>query len=77
MLPTALREGDEGATVSVWKTGPLGVYLTLPREVLARSSAEGQPIEVARLPLAPTALRPDAAAVERLADRLASAERPS
>jgi hypothetical protein len=30
VLPTALREGDEGATVSVWKTEPLGEDEILP-----------------------------------------------
>jgi AraC family transcriptional regulator len=30
VLPTALREGDVGATVSVWKSGPLGEYEIQP-----------------------------------------------
>jgi len=30
VLPTALREADEGATVSVWSTGPLGEYEISP-----------------------------------------------
>ena len=30
VLPMALREGDEGATISVWRTGPLGEYEILP-----------------------------------------------
>ena len=32
VLPTALREADEGATVSVWSTGPLGEYEISPMQ---------------------------------------------
>jgi acetolactate synthase-1/2/3 large subunit len=55
-------------------TPPRGpVYLTLPREVLAAGAAESQP-GVRRSP--PAGAHPDPAAIEQLANWLASAEHP-
>src|SRR5439155_10739720 len=63
--------------LSVAAMEPKGpVYLTLPREVLARAAAEGASIERERLPLLPTPPRADSRAVDFLAERLASATMP-
>ncbi len=77
-----LRDGLQVEAVvdralGVAASAPRGpVYLTLPREVLARPAAEGMAIELGRAPELPSPARPDADAVARLADRLAAAALP-
>jgi acetolactate synthase I/II/III large subunit len=74
-----LRDGVQVAAVldraiDLAMTAPRGpVYLTLPREVLARSAPEGVP---PRDTATPTDAGPSAAAVEQLADLLAGARFP-
>jgi acetolactate synthase-1/2/3 large subunit len=74
-----LRDGVQVAAVvdraiDMAMTAPRGpVYLSLPREVLARDASAGQP---ARRTATPTDAYPDAAAVGRLADLLAAARFP-
>jgi acetolactate synthase-1/2/3 large subunit len=63
---------DRGVDIAM--TAPRGpVYLSLPREVLARDTAAGVP---PRLSATPTDPAPEQAAVDRLADLLADAKFP-
>jgi acetolactate synthase I/II/III large subunit len=74
-----LRDGVQVAAVldramDIAMTAPRGpVYLSLPREVLARGASGAVP---ARSSATPTDASPDAGAVERLADLLAGARFP-